>query len=279
MRQVDLLFGVKGMSFCGSTIFGMIANTHPNIFHVGEICNLASPRVEGVLKEKRVKNAKGLFLCRPCRHTAYKCPIFSGMTLPVKGSPYPMVLDKVNDPNKTIICDTSKVSNWFNSAVELEWAKQYYFVVLIKDPISAFLSFHRRNLFIWDMKGYKNLFSGFCRLWVDFYQTVLRVESYTKKPHRYLFYDDFFAAPYRTFKKISDEIGIPATFKFADLEGVSENHYVLGNEQTINKTFGLFRSQNDYYDTAFDSKIYPDSLYSEVSRLWMQFLTSPKRLK
>lgn len=275
--KFDTVIGLQGISFCGSSIFGMVANTHPDVFHGGEVINITNPSFTYLQKQWWFKGDHGPKICRTCGNTNVYCDVYGDMPLPVSGNPYHAILKKI-DRDVKVICDTSKSFAWFQRAKDLSPGTRFVYVVFLKDPVSGFLSFVRRKHYPWKSGKDQNLFTDFLELYISSYREIL--DNAKKSEYYVVFYDDFVASSKRIFDQLAVILGIDATGEFQpDNLQVFPHHNVLGNQETFYRNDKVKRTILAYADLKPDLSLENTALKNDFGQLWLDLLTDPNRLR
>lgn len=209
--------GILGSSFCGSTFLNSALNTHPDIIGVGELHWVTT------LSEHHRSKRPWLKGCSSCHRNGAElqdCPIFDpeDFPLPLSG----LHSEIARRAGVGWVCDSSKRPVHFREYISKRSGDSYRFIVLIKKPEDAYLSFMKRGkrdprkiLGAWS-GVYKNVIE-FCR---DHQCIVIKSE-------------DLIHDLSANLSRVANFLGVAPTFSDDRLSGL---HQIAGNSAYLRQS-------------------------------------------
>ncbi len=226
------VLGILGTSYCGSTICGLMLNTHPEIATIGEVRHA----FDGVLQDTNKR------LSEPERRGAHgtnqvgcyldkeKCNIFRVNEFPYKPEGF---YDKIAERlNTKILVDSSKTLTHFRKFDEKTIDLMY--LVMIKDPLGFLNSVikYKQNS---DINWVGNIY-------VKIYEQILRVIPDYK--HIILPYERFIKRRKKNFIEIAKLLGVENKFDINNFQKY-ECHHIMGNINAFKSTKIKFSSEKN----------------------------------
>jgi hypothetical protein len=216
MKKIFLV----GTPFCGSTIIGNILNSHPEIFHAGEVDRLRIfSRYSGADANL---NVDGCVLCG--LHHGTKCPVWDDLpdapqTLDDAVTVYETLVAR---GNKQVIVDSSKNVDWL-ADLHAHGLQDACAVVLSRNPFAFARSHH---------KAVHDPYWRGIEIWRNIYNHCLRVLIHRGIPFIAIQHSQMLDGPDEFFSRI---------LKFVSLDGpVSCNHYFETEAHAVGGNVGPF---------------------------------------
>lgn len=215
-----------GISFCGSTIMGLVANTHPHVFHVGELANITTRYWKNASDYRKGDTRYETSCCSNCAGHKLECPIFPMRDIPIpENEIYHYVFDKVDCIEG--IFDTSKSITYGLEQKNRFPEYDFYYVFLLKDPVLQARSYIYRNHY-----PLTNDITNADK-WFNYYllhngECLSGLEN-SNVSYSIIDYNDFASRPADILSKVAIEANIPNEKFDPILAGSGFNHYIHGN--------------------------------------------------